>query len=189
MSVEIDKDYLADIAAKEAEEKRAATLGKIDVPEATMSEAVQFLKSLKKQEMLKTVSYGPGEEAWPEAFQINQILRELEGGETENARKFLEQKATQVAEKYNISANTLEELGDRLAEARVALEEDIRTATEELSGAKAEFEAAKGDVDQRQAAAIKVMAAESKVNDLLSKQKENFQDVQQFVNAAESLGE
>lgn len=188
MSVEIDKNYLADIAKQEAAEN-AATPEKIDVPETTMDEVVNLLRTLKKQEMLKTVSYKPGEEVWPEAFQINQILRELEGGKIETAKKFLEQKAKQEAKKYNISANNLEELSDRLAEARVALEEDIRTATEELSGVKTEFEAVKGDIDQSQAAAIKVMAAESKVNDLRSKQKDNFQDVQQFINAAESLGE
>lgn len=189
MSVEIDKDYLADIAKQEAAEKSAATPEEIDVPEATMSEAVELLRTLKKQEMLKTVSYKPGEEAWPKVTEINQMLKELESGKIETAKKFLEQKAKQAAEKYNISANTLEELSDRLAEARVGLEEDIRTATEELSGAKAEFEAVKGDIDQSQVVAIKVMAAERKLNDLLVKQKENFQDVQQFINASESLGE
>lgn len=125
----------------------------------------------------------------PRLDEIDKILRELAGGKVEGAKEFLQKEALKEANSrgYKISAKNLKELGDRLAEAETQVEEDIRIAVEKLDEAKEKFKAAKGDIDQRQQTALDVIDAERMVETLRSKQKEDFQYIQRFVNAAEAL--
>lgn len=180
MSVEINPSYQEEI--KKYEAGGAAENKEIEAAQSS-AQVTDLLKEMRTQEMMKGLS-GVAEidtERNARIEEINGYLKEISTGEIGEAKEFFKKSALETAKNYGISAENMEELRDRLAEARVQIEEDIREATERYKQADLNK-----DVNDSESI-LEFQTAKQKLEDLLLKQKQNFQNIQKFINAAEAL--
>lgn len=170
MSVEIDPQYREEIGKSEEESNIV-----IDSEGAVFS----FLDKLSKSDLPKEY-----------LDDIKLQLKNLEKGETETVRKFLEKKALEAAEKdYGFKARNLDELRDRLAEARVGLDEEIVGKQAEFAEMNARLEdiRAEGEPWEVKESELEALRLGKELGELQMRKEDDFSGMQNLIDAAEVL--
>jgi len=172
MSVEIDPQYKEEIEKSEKESKPP-----IDSEGAVFS----FLDNLRKQALSKEV-----------AEEISFQLKNLEKGETDVVIKFIFEMARNVAEHdYGIKASNPEEIKDRLAEARVGLDEEIQKKQAELIEMNARLEEARSESESEswevKELELEALRLHKELGELHLKKEDDFSKLQNLVDAISVL--
>lgn len=170
MSVEIDPQYKEEI--EKSEERNRLT---IDSEGAVFA----FLDSLRKGDLPKE-----------SIEEINLQLKNLEKGETTAVIRFLFKKALDIAERdYGIKAADISELKDRMAEARVGLDEEISNKQAEFAEMNAHLEEARSEGEPWEAkeSELEVLRLGKELGELQMRKDDDFSEIQNLIDAAEVL--
>lgn len=170
MSVEIDPQY-----REEIEKSKEGERIEIDSEGAVFS----FLHKLSKSDLSKEY-----------LDEINLQLKNLEKGETTAVIKFLLEKALDIAERnYGIKVSDANNLKDRVAEARVGLDEEISNKQAEFAEMNAHLEEARaeGEPWEVKESELEALRLGKELGELQMRKEDDFSEIQNLIDAAEAL--